>query len=265
MRTLRRLARALGFELLPLRKAREPVRRLVNLFERWGVDLVVDGGANRGQYAALLRASGWRGPILSIEPIPELRDALARRAGSDPAWRIATAVALGAEAGRAVLEVSAESDMSSLLPRTARLERLSPSSRPVRRIEVPVVRLDALPEVVESQASRIFLKLDLQGYEGPALEGARGLLSRILGLQLELTLVPLYEGETPWRRMIERVEAMGYVPWLFLPGYVDPRTGRELQMDGVFLRADMVGDDDRSRARDESGRGHPGPSGTDPS
>ncbi len=262
---MRRLARALGFELVPLRKAREPTRRLVNLFERWGVDLVVDGGANRGQYATLLRGSGWRGPVLSIEPIPELRAELARRAASDPAWRIAPAVALGAEAGRTVLEVSAESDMSSLLPRTTRLDRLSPSSRPVRRIEVPVVRLDALPELVGSPASRIFLKLDLQGYESPALEGARGLLPRILGLQLELALVPLYEGETPWRSLIEQVEAMGYVPWLFLPGYVDPGTGRELQMDGVFLRADRVGDDDRSRAGDASGRSDPGPSANDPS
>ena len=37
------------------------------------------------------------------------------------------------------------------------------------------------------------------------------------------------------------MKAFGYVPWLFLPGYVEPRSGRELQMDGVFLRADAIG------------------------
>ena len=251
MRLLRRLARAAGFELLPLRKAREPARRLVNLLERSRVDLVVDGGANRGQYAALLRELGWRGAILSIEPIPELRAELVRRAAGDPAWRVAAPVALGAAPGRATLKVSAESDMSSLLPRSPRLERLSPSSRPVRRIEVPVVRLDALPELVASPAERIFLKLDLQGFEGSALEGARGLLPRIVGLQLELSLVTLYEGELGWRAMIDRAEALGYVPWLFLPGYVEPRSGRELQMDGVFLRADAVGTDERGGESDD--------------
>lgn len=241
MRILPRLARALGYEVRPLRKARDPHRQLVNLLERSRVDLVVDGGANRGQYAAKLRETGWRGPILSIEPIPELREELLRRAAHDPAWQIGPAVALGANRGRAILEVSGESDMSSLLPRTPTLERLSPSSRPVRRIEVEVVRLDELPELVADPARRIFLKLDLQGFEGPALDGARGLFPRIVGLQLELALVTLYEGELDWRTAIDRVKAFGYVPWLFLPGYVEPRSGRELQMDGVFLRADAIG------------------------
>jgi FkbM family methyltransferase len=239
----RRLARALGWELLPLRKARAPVRRLVNLLERRAVDLVVDGGANEGQYVRLLRAEGWHGPVLSIEPIPELHARLLRAAAADPAWRIGPAVALGAAAGRARLEVSTESDMSSLLPRTARLDRLSPGSRPCRTIEVPVVRLDQLPELRESRSRRLFVKLDLQGSEGAALDGLTGLLPAIVGLQLELALVPLYVGESDWRQMVDRLAALGYVPWLFLPGYVDPRSGRELQMDGVFLK-DEAGLDD---------------------
>ncbi len=240
MNTLRRLARACGFELVPLRKAREPIRRLLNALERHGVDLVVDGGANLGQYARLLREAGWRGPILSIEPIPELHGELVRRAAADPAWRVAPPVALGARAGHATFEVAAESDMSSLQRRTPLLDRLSPSSRVVRRIEVPVVRLDGLPELTRSPARRIFVKLDLQGGEAAALEGASGILDRVVGLQLELALVPLYEGEPDWRTMVARIEGLGYVPWLFLPGYVDARTTRELQMDGVFFRAGAI-------------------------
>lgn len=236
MNPIRRLARALGYELLPLRKARAPIRRLVNLLERQAVELVVDGGANEGQYVRLLRAAGWRGPVLSIEPIPELHARLLRRAAADPAWRVGPAVALAASSGRARLEVSAESDMSSLLPRSARLDRLSPGSRPVRTIEVPTCRLDELAELRDGPARRLFVKLDLQGSEDAALDGLTGLLPAIVGLQLELALVPLYVGETDWRRMVDRVAALGYVPWLFLPGYVDPRSGRELQMDGVFLR-----------------------------
>lgn len=246
MSPLRRLARAFGLELLPLAKAREPARRLVNLLERRRIDLVVDGGANAGQHARLLRAAGWRGPILSIEPIPELHARLRRLAAADPAWRIGPRVALGARAGHALLEVSAESDMSSLLPRSARLERLSPGSAVTRRIEVEVARLDELPELAHGPERRLFVKLDLQGSEAAALDGLEGLLPRVEGLQLELALVPLYVGETDFRAMIDRLAGLGYAPWLFLPGYVDPRSGRELQMDGVFFREE-AGEGDGER------------------
>ncbi|MCS6778355.1 MAG: FkbM family methyltransferase [Geminicoccaceae bacterium] len=240
MRLARRLARAFGFELVPLAKAREPMRRLVNALERFAVDLVVDGGANEGQYAALLRELGWRGPILSVEPIPELHARLVARALRDPAWHVAPAVALGPANGRAPLEVSAEPDMSSLLPQSALLARLSPSSRTVRTIEVPVVRLDELEPLASGPWRRVFVKLDVQGYEAAVLDGIATLWPRVVGVQLELSLVPLYEGEKGWRDTIDRMASFGYVPWLFLPGYVEPRSARELQMDVVFFREEAV-------------------------
>ena len=40
--------------------------------EDTAIDLVIDAGANRGQYARVLREEGWAGPIVSIEPIPEV-------------------------------------------------------------------------------------------------------------------------------------------------------------------------------------------------
>lgn len=248
MRLARRLARAFGFELVPLAKAREPMRRLVNALERFAVDLVVDGGANEGQYAALLRDSGWDGPILSVEPIPELHAQLQARARRDPAWHVAPAVALGPTNGHALLEVSAEPDMSSLLPKSAFLERLSPSSRTVHKIEVPVVRLDELEPLASGPWQRVFVKLDVQGYEAAVLDGITTLWPRIVGVQLELSLVPLYQGEGDWRSTIDRMASLGYVPWLFLPGYVEPRRARELQMDIVFFY-------EAALARGETGTG----------
>lgn len=240
MRLLRRIARALGFELLPLAKAREPMQRLVNALNRFAVDLVVDGGANEGQYGAGLRASGWQGPVLSIEPIPEVHARLAHRARGDPLWFIAPPCALGPKSGETLLNLSAESDMSSVLPRSPFLEQLSPSSRCARQIRVPMLRLDELEPIRSGPWQRIFLKLDVQGYEAAVLEGIGALWPRIVGLQLELSLVPLYEGEADWRTLIDRVGSFGFVPWLFLPGYFEPKSARQLQIDGVFFRADTA-------------------------
>jgi len=137
----------------------------------------------------------------------------------------------------AVLERSAESDMSSLLPRTALLERISPSSAVAERLEVPLRRLDGLEVLTASPWRRMLLKLDVQGGESAVLDGATGLWDRIAALQVELSLVPLYRGEAPWRAMVDRLAARGFALGLVIPGYYEHKLGRQLQFDGVFVRA----------------------------
>ena len=218
---------------MPGAKPRQPFEQLVHALSFHGIDLVVDVGANEGQYAEALRAHGWAGPIVSIEPIPEVRARLAERAGDDSGWTVLPPLALGAADGEAVLELSAESDMSSLLPQTDLLRAIAPSAAVRARLTVRQRRLDGL----DLPPGRLFLKLDVQGGEAAVLAGAEGLLPRVAGLQLEMALVPIYEGETPWRAMLDRVEALGFALHLLLPGYYERKLGRQLQMDGVFFRA----------------------------
>ncbi len=206
--------------------------QLVHSLEFFGVEMVVDGGANEGQYASALRAHGWAGPIVSIEPIPGVHARLVERAAGDPAWTVLPPMALGAEDGEAVLEVSAETDMSSLRPQSGLLRRISPTSAVMDRVPVPARRLDRL----DLPPGALFLKLDLQGGEATALDGAAGLLPRLVGLQLEMALVRLYEGEPLWRDTVARLEATGFGLHLLIPGYYERKLGRQLQVDGVFYR-----------------------------
>jgi FkbM family methyltransferase len=233
---LRRAAAALGLLLVPRRKLKEPWAQLVHALRHHAVDAVLDVGAHRGEYGGLLREQGWHGPILSFEPQPEAHAALRARAAGDPEWRVAPPMALGAAEGEALLEVSAESDMSSLLPQGPLLERISPSSAVRARLRVPVRRLDALAEIRDAPWRRLFLKIDVQGAEHLVLEGAAGLWPRLEGLQLELPLVPLYEGERPWRKTLDALAARGLVPHLFIPGYFSRELARHLQLDVVLFR-----------------------------
>jgi FkbM family methyltransferase len=237
----RRLARRLGYDLTPRHKPRDLDAQLALTLERQEVDAVIDVGANRGQYAARLRAAGWRGPILSIEPILELRAELARMAAADPLWEVAPAMALGADAGEAVLEVSAEADMSSTLPQSPLLRRISPSSAVVRRIAVPQRRLDEL--MTSRPWRRLFVKIDVQGAEPAVLAGMAGLWDRVAGVQLEMALVPLYRGERPWLDLVADLAQAGFAPYLLFPGYFARALGRQVQLDAVFYRQ---GDEDRS-------------------
>jgi FkbM family methyltransferase len=236
MTPAQRLARRLGYDLTPRRKAKSPNAQLTAVLAHFRITCVLDVGANVGQYGAMLRDWGYRGRIVSFEPQASAHAALERRAAADAAWQVAPPMALGRRAGQIELQVSAEPDMSSILPQSALLRRVSPSSAVVRRETVPLRRLDALAGSYLGPDERVFLKVDAQGYEAEVLAGAGPLLERLAGIQLELSLVPLYEGERAFRAMLDDLAALGFEPYLFLPGYFERKLARQLQVDGVFMR-----------------------------
>ena len=84
----------------------------------------------------------------------------------------------------------------------------------------------------------ILLKIDTQGFEMPVLQGARNLLQTICGLQLELSLTQLYDGQVLYLDMIHWLRDRGFELWNVMPGFVEPASGRLLQMDGVFFRSE---------------------------
>ena len=233
----RKLAGRFGFELIPAGKPRDPLRQLAGALECFAVDAVIDVGANRGQYGRSLRAAGWAGPILSIEPQPHLQAELAATAAVSPPWQVGPAVAVGAVDDTASFEISAEDDMSSLLPQSAALRTLSPGSAIRRRIAVPLRRLDRLEAVTATPWHRLFVKLDLQGGEAAALDGMTTLLPRIVGLQVEMALVPLYRGEADWRSIVDRLAGAGFELYLLIPGYFERTLMRQVQVDGIFFKA----------------------------
>ena len=87
-----------------------------------------------------------------------------------------------------------------------------------------------------TDAKSVFVKLDVQGYEKNVLAGGKKFLSTATGVQLELSLVPLYEGQILYDKMIEFLRAEGFVLTAVVPGFIDVNSGRMLQFDGIFFR-----------------------------
>ncbi|WP_027133833.1 FkbM family methyltransferase [Geminicoccus roseus] len=233
---LRRLIRGLGYDLVKRGKTRDVHDQLVGAMHMNAIDAVLDVGANEGQYGRRLRRHGWYGPIVSFEPQTDVHARLMEVAGRDRDWIVAPPMALGAEDGVAVLECSAESDMSSLLPQNPTLQKISPSSAVTASVEVPLHRLDGLPQLCSERFSRMLLKVDVQGSEMDVLEGAAGILDRIVGIQLETALVPLYVGEQGFRTVLDRLDDLGFDLHLLIPGYYERKLGRQLQVDVVAFR-----------------------------
>lgn len=201
-----------------------------------GVVAVVDVGANIGQYGAELRADGYHGRLLSIEPLWSAFGQLVGRSARDPLWDCIQC-GLGAQDGEATLNVSANGVSSSILPILDSHVEAAPESRVQNAEKIRLRTLDSVVSEWIDPRGAIGLKLDVQGYEADVLRGASGTLPRVVFLELELSLVPLYAGQVLFIDMIEYVRTLGFSLVNVDTGFADPRTGRVLQCDGIFLRS----------------------------
>jgi len=233
---IKRLAMLFGVDLRAYHPARSEGARLARMLAYHKVDLVLDVGANTGQYARYLRSIGYRGRIICFEPLAAAHASLCRWASRDPDVTVAPRQALGEEAGSVAINVSANSESSSILAVGEAHLLSEPGARPVAVETVALNRLDEVATEYLLADSRVFLKIDVQGYELPVLCGAAGLLPRIQGLQLELSLYPLYDGEPLYREVIDAVERSGYTLHDVNPCFSDAVIGRTYQVDGIFFR-----------------------------
>jgi len=232
---VRLLMQRVGVDVSPFPGSR-PEHRRVLLLRHHGVSTVLDVGANSGQYAVELRRFGYSGDIVSFEPLAGAWRELHRRAAADGRWT-AVRCALGAERCEVVINVAANAGASSsVLPMLDRHVSAAPEARYVGQEKVAQCRLDDLTPEYVRPADRTFLKIDVQGYELRVLEGAKRLLDDVIGVQLELSLVPLYDGGLVYRDALNLLGARGFVLESLEPGFSDPNTGQLLQVDGIFFR-----------------------------
>lgn len=215
-----------------LQLVREP--DLATFLASHQVGLVLDVGANIGQFGQGLRNLGYRGRIHSFEPIGEVFAQLQQASSADPLWS-ATRSAVGTEPGEVAINVSALSVLSSIKATTAAATSFDARSTVVRTETVPVTTIADILD--RENAEAVFLKVDTQGYEKEVLAGAVPALDRIVGLQLELPITRLYADVWTFEEAVASVRALGFTPAQFrmvntVPG--DPASA--LEFDCVFRR-----------------------------
>jgi FkbM family methyltransferase len=236
LRQLRNLLRRAGLEVNPGTIQHSRGVQLTRLLQHLGIDLVLDVGANTGQYGSELRLYGYRGRIVSFEPLAAAHAALERASRRSRYWAVAPRMAIGDADAEIEIHVAGNSVSSSILDMLPAHELAAPGSTFVAAETVPVRRLDGVAGEYIAGARRILLKIDTQGYEDRVLTGAAGVLDCISAIQTELSLVPLYAGQVLFDEMRRRIEAQGFELHAVFPGYVDERTGQTLQLDGFFRR-----------------------------
>lgn len=204
------------------------------------VELVIDVGANVGQFATNLRDGGYRGRIVSIEPVASNVAVLREAAAPDGDWSVHS-FALGRESGEMTINVPRNTLLSSFLAPNDYARHRFPDSELDGTELVAVHRLD---EVFDSLAEplvnpRTYLKMDTQGWDLEVLAGATGCLDHVVGLQTEISMKPIYEGMPSYLESLARLDALGFGVTGFYPVTRDYDL-RVIEYDCVLVRKELA-------------------------
>jgi FkbM family methyltransferase len=209
--------------------------RRARIFAARDVTVVLDIGADVGSYGKEIRHAGYSGRIVSIEPLSDSFSELERAAADDSRWSCRQ-LAVGNLDGVEEMHISDASASSSFMPMTARHLAGAPRSRYVATEQVQISRLDSIWSEVIDDGDRVFMKLDVQGFELEALRGAEQSLGQVVGMQVELSLVPLFDGAPGYLDVIDHLAERGLRLAGFEEVFSDPESGEMLQVDGLFVR-----------------------------
>lgn len=240
MNIWRTIGRWFGYDMFRLERQARIETHLAALLPKLGVNVVVDAGANTGQYARSLRRLGYHGRIVSYEPLDSVHGQLARAAQADAQWTTRR-LALGASGGNATIRMSPDTSWSSMRGFSAFGSRRF-AEQDCNAVEeaIEVVRLDAdLPELIaDITEPRIYLKMDTQGFDLEVFKGASGLLDRIVALQAEVAFQQIYEGAPGYREALATFEEAGFAVTGMFPVKRDRKSLRMIEMDCVMRRVE---------------------------
>lgn len=199
-----------------------------------GIGTVLDIGANVGQFASQIHKALPQALIYSFEPLAECYAQLIENMGHVDGFR-AFNFALGCEDGQTQIYHNDFSASSSLLPMEELHKGAFPFSVNARPEPIEIRKLDDLVPQLDI-VDNLLVKIDVQGTEDRVIKGGAATLSRASILVVETSFEPLYEGQPLFAAIFDLLREMDFVYMGPEEVIKDPRSGRVLQSDSIFIR-----------------------------
>jgi FkbM family methyltransferase len=209
---------------------------LINLINKYKIDLVLDVGANEGQFAKELRNLEYHKKIVSFEPLGSVYKVLLKNSSRDPDWEVYERCCIGEFDGFVDMNISSYSPSSSILNFTHLHLNAKPSAVMVKKEKTKMHKLDTAIKNITVENKKILLKLDTQGYEGKILDGAENILKKIDIIICEMSLKEVYEGQELFKDIIERLDKQNFKIASLQNGFYDKKSDHLLQIDAIFIK-----------------------------
>lgn len=201
------------------------------IVDAYDYDLVVDVGANEGQFCQIALRYFNKVDIYTFEPIPDVYDILVHRF-KDEERVFPFNVGIGSTSTKKVFNIFNQSATSSFLEASKHQGEYYPGSIDrTKKIEVSLVSLSDI--LSDTDHKNIFLKIDVQGYELEVLKGAENIFDKVNMILVECSFVEFYIGQPLFDDIYSFLKSKGYE----YRGQIDSligSQGRPAQIDAVF-------------------------------
>ncbi len=204
----------------------------VNLLKSLNPSVIVDIGANRGQFSLAARFACPSSLIIAFEPLPSAGSKFRDIFDSDKKVSFFP-FAIASTAGKKDIHLSKREDSSSLISINDVQNALFPGTYEVGKLTIDSGPLGdfVAPETLTKPA---MLKLDVQGFEFWALLGCESHLSHFNWIYVECSFLELYSGQKLAHEICSWLELKNFrLAGVYNVTY-DPK-GTSIQADFLFL------------------------------
>ena len=234
----KKIAAYFGYEFIRINEniMRNQILQTIELIRQHEIDLVLDVGANLGQFATDIRSAGYSNQIISFEPVNQCYKHLISI--TDDAWQVEN-FALGDKNSKKEINISNKTVYSSILDVNEFGEsNFSDSIKVIDKQDIQVKKLDDIIQklVCNLGKKKIFLKLDTQGYDNRVIHGGLETLKHVQILQTEISCKGIYKDTPSLTERLEELLSIGFNIVGIFPISRDKNTMEILEFDCLFIR-----------------------------
>lgn len=214
---------------------------LINSIKQKKIKTIIDVGANEGQFATKIINNGFEGNIISFEPLSSAHKRLLKIVKSfnnqnKVNWIVEKRIAIGNKKKKTIINISGNSESSSILKILPKHTSLKPASVTVGKEYVMMKKMDDYLDIVLRQNGPYLLKIDTQGYEMEVLKGSKNVLNIVSYLLVEVSLVELYQGQKLLKDILDFLSKKNFKIWSVDRVMGNKKTGQTYQLDIFFYK-----------------------------
>ena len=234
----KKIAAYFGYEFIRINEniMQNHILQTIELIRQHEIDLVLDVGANLGQFATDIRSAGYHNQIISFEPVNQCYKHLTSI--TDDVWQVEN-FALGDKNSKKKINISNKTVYSSILDVNEFGEsNFSDSIKVIDKQDIQVKKLDDIIHklVCNLGKKKIFLKLDTQGYDNRVIHGGLETLKHVQILQTEISCKGIYKDTPSLTERLDELLSIGFNIVGIFPISRDKDTMEILEFDCLFIR-----------------------------